>query len=81
MQTSEIVPQSSVFPFDANHVSFAYNLVTIRNKLGIGWVAIRDIKEALPQLHEIPQGLKRFATMVTHDPPENSSFEGVYGSP
>ena len=81
MQTSEMVPQAGVFPFDSNHVSFAYNLVPLRNKLRINGVAIGDIKVALPQFHEVPQGLKRFATMVTDDPPENSSFEVVYGSP
>ena len=66
---------------DTDHVSLAHNLVSLRNKFGINGVAIGDIKEALPQVHQVPQGLKRFTTVVTHDPSENSSFEVVYGSP
>jgi hypothetical protein len=69
MQTSEIMPQSGVFPFDSNHVSLAHNLVTFRNKLGINGIAIGDIKAALPRFHQVPEWLKRFATMVAHNPP------------
>ena len=75
------MPQAGVFPFDSNHVCLADNLVTLRYKFGISRVAIGDIKEALPPFHQVPQGLKRFATVVTHDPAENASFEVVYSSP
>jgi hypothetical protein len=75
------MPQSGVFPFDSNHVSFAHNLVTLGNKFGINRIAIGDIEKALPQFHPVSQGLKRFTTMVTYDPSENSSFEVVYSGP
>jgi hypothetical protein len=64
MQTSQVVSQPGVFPFDTGHVSFADNLVAVGNKAGIDCPAIGDIKIALPSSDNRPKRCKGDGTMI-----------------
>ncbi len=42
------MPQSGVFSLNSSHISFAHDLVTIRNKTWVDFPAISDIEITVP---------------------------------
>lgn len=68
MQSCQVVSQSGVLTFHSGHVGLADDLITIRNVLGVDFVSIRHIKEALPETDHCPQRFKRLSTMVANNP-------------
>ena len=52
------MPESRVFSLNPSHVGLADNLVAVWNVLGINFVLIRNIEEALPETDYDPNGFK-----------------------
>ena len=81
MESSEIMTQSSVLPFDASHIGLTDNLVTIGYKHGINMPAICDVEEASSETNHCPEWFECLCASVTNSPSENTWLEVVYGSP
>ena len=59
------MPQSSVLPLNSGHVGFADNLVAVKNKFGINFRAISDVKVVFPEGYNFTQWLKGFGIMLS----------------
>jgi len=75
------MPESRVFSLNPSHVGLADNLVAVWNVLGINFVLIRNIEEALPGTDYDPNGFKGGGTAVTDSPRQNPRFKMVYSCP
>ena len=81
MESSQVMAQSNVLPFDPSHVCLADNLVARWNETRIDGPPIGDIEVALPGSDQCPKGLEGFGTVLTEHPAQNSRFEVVNRRP
>lgn len=54
-----------IFSLNSGHVGFADNLVAVKNKFGINFRAISDVKVVFPEGYNFTQWLKGFGIMLS----------------
>ena len=64
-EASKIMMESGLFSLNSSHVGFADNLVTVKNKFGINFRAISDVKVVFSESHNFTQWLKGFGIILS----------------